>query len=419
MTSVQGALCLTPDLPDGEPQWSRGANLENLVRLTADSCATSAAAIVVFVDGVPYVRAAIGFDGWDLDRLADRCRDIIARRDLVVADEHPIDAGKEPFAAGVPLFAQNGVVVGVLYVLGAHPGAFASAQASLLFQLGRVASDLLRHDCPEIDDAADSELRQQLERSRHQAESLAKFKSLFDRASTLTRIGTWERDLETQEIVWSAGMFDIYEIEDGRIPNVDALFAMFPPGTRETLEQLPYSVAEDGGHRSLETAMVTAKGRPRWVRLTSSIERQEGRADRLFGILQDISEQKAMWDRLRCLAETDILTGMANRSVVQKAIEVAATVRDREPLTLVLIDMDGFKHVNDTFGHQVGDECLKRIAERIRQACASTDLVGRMGGDEFALLIRSSDRKIIEGRISRILRELRRPVRWRGKSFQL
>ncbi|MBI5494847.1 MAG: diguanylate cyclase [Deltaproteobacteria bacterium] len=92
-------------------------------------------------------------------------------------------------------------------------------------------------------------------------------------------------------------------------------------------------------------------------------------------------------------AHTDPLTGLANRRALQLAFEREAVraVRHGTPLGMVLVDLDHFKHINDTLGHPAGDAVLRDLARMLRGACRAYDIVARMGGEEFALLLPESD----------------------------
>lgn len=92
--------------------------------------------------------------------------------------------------------------------------------------------------------------------------------------------------------------------------------------------------------------------------------------------------------RMRKLANTDPLTGLFNRRVLDKRLDQQVAVDDlREEFTVALIDLDGFKPINDQFGHAVGDQLLIEVAERLRRACGDNGIVARIGGDEFAVLL--------------------------------
>jgi len=105
--------------------------------------------------------------------------------------------------------------------------------------------------------------------------------------------------------------------------------------------------------------------------------------------MMDISEQVAEEARLRRLSDTDDLTGVANRRRLMVRLEEAVSLSNRHatPLALLILDIDHFKRINDTHGHLQGDEVLRDVAQLCRETLREEDLVARMGGEEFALLL--------------------------------
>ena len=101
------------------------------------------------------------------------------------------------------------------------------------------------------------------------------------------------------------------------------------------------------------------------------------------------SERRALVARLEEVATTDPLTGVANRRRFHGdcAVELARSRRYKRPGALLLADLDGFKGVNDSLGHEAGDQVLKSVADVLRQSVRVTDIVARIGGDEFVVLL--------------------------------
>ncbi|SEK46639.1 GGDEF domain-containing protein [Halomonas daqiaonensis] len=108
-----------------------------------------------------------------------------------------------------------------------------------------------------------------------------------------------------------------------------------------------------------------------------------------FGLMIDISEQMAEEQRLRRLSDTDDLTGLANRRKLMQRLDAEISLSNRHtfPLSLMMLDIDHFKSVNDTWGHLQGDQVLKDLAQLCREMLREEDLVARLGGEEFALLL--------------------------------
>jgi diguanylate cyclase (GGDEF)-like protein/PAS domain S-box-containing protein len=112
-----------------------------------------------------------------------------------------------------------------------------------------------------------------------------------------------------------------------------------------------------------------------------------------IGVGLDITERKRTEDHMRHLATHDPLTGLANYRYFFESLEseIHRSARSERPFSLLLLDLDGLKAINDLHGHLVGDHALMRFAEVLRQHCRSTDHAARYGGDEFALLLIESD----------------------------
>lgn len=107
--------------------------------------------------------------------------------------------------------------------------------------------------------------------------------------------------------------------------------------------------------------------------------------DQYIGLLRDISQEEANLHRIEHLARHDTMTGLLNRSCFTEQLD--NYVRNALPFSLLFIDIDGFKTVNDTYGHGVGDQLLIAIAQRIRSCVAENDIVARLGGDEFVVIL--------------------------------
>lgn len=121
-----------------------------------------------------------------------------------------------------------------------------------------------------------------------------------------------------------------------------------------------------------------------------------GKTYALLSISTDITERKKLEDNLTYLATTDELTQLYNRRQFLHLSEQTLNRSNRynEPLTLLMCDIDFFKHINDTFGHAIGDLVLQRVAQILKSALRETDLAGRIGGEEFAILLVQTPQEI-------------------------
>jgi diguanylate cyclase (GGDEF)-like protein len=255
-----------------------------------------------------------------------------------------------------------------------------------------------------------------------QAASLAHSRKIFDRSSAAARIGVWECTLADESLVWTDVVYDIFDVPRGSALDRTTTLKCYPEESLKALTKWRSKAIEERTGFSLETEIVTAKGNRRWIRITATVECVDGVAVRIFGMKQDITEEKILADRNRYLAEFDVMTGLANRSQFQsKLSELSAATTAAKPFgSLLLIDLDEFKAVNDSCGHAAGDECLREAAQRIRSVCRHAELVARIGGDEFAVML-GADLQF--GDISETARAItdamRQPVSFRGRMLQL
>ena len=125
-------------------------------------------------------------------------------------------------------------------------------------------------------------------------------------------------------------------------------------------------------------------------------------------VLRDVTERKSTGDEIRRLLITDQLTGVSNRARFYELAEAefARWKRFRQPLSALMIDIDHFKRINDTYGHAAGDEVLRQVAVSLQTGLRSIDVIGRVGGEEFAILLPSID---LEG-AEMVAERLRRTV---------
>jgi diguanylate cyclase (GGDEF)-like protein/PAS domain S-box-containing protein len=194
-------------------------------------------------------------------------------------------------------------------------------------------------------------------------------------------------------------------------------------GVAETVAQFRrhFGAALHGGTARFEAEIRPPRGEARWVEISMNRVHLEV-GELVIGILRDISERRVMQAALQYHASHDDLTGLANRRAFQQRLHalVDALPGDRGPHALVYLDLDQFKVVNDTCGHQAGDELLRQLGVRLEGLVAPHDVIARLGGDEFGLLLHHLP--IEEAmRLAEALRENVAAHRfaWSGRSFEL
>ncbi|KTT73477.1 diguanylate cyclase domain-containing protein [Sphingomonas endophytica] len=327
------------------------------------------------------------------------------------------DAGVR-FYAGAPLHVADseGVrhAVGTLCVVDSTPHQPAPRELAGLAQLATLAEALL--------DARRTALK-----AIHIATSgeelvtrLARQDRIFSQAEQIAAIGSWRYSVDDGMLEWSDNVYRIHGLPIGEMPALADALNFYPEAMRPVVQAQLAAGLADGTPMSIESDFVTADGRLRRVRAQADPEYVDGRIVAMVGIFQDITERYALEQQLRRSADTDALTGIANRAAFDRELE-AAMARARllgTTLHLALIDLDGFKAINDTLGHDAGDDVLRATGTALREPWLRGCIAARIGGDEFALIV--EDRTLaadIPGLCERIESALRVPVEAGGMTM--
>ncbi len=184
---------------------------------------------------------------------------------------------------------------------------------------------------------------------------------------------------------------------------------MVHPDDRATVERQSEAFLAGAGGDIADYRMVRPDGRVVWVRDRAYAFRDEqGRLQWEHGVLFDVTELKDAQARIVHMAYHDGLTGLANRELFEETLGLAVerAKRDHTAVSVLYLDLDNFKLVNDSLGHHAGDLLLTRLAERLRTCTRETDLVARQGGDEFLMLLADLDVDAADEAIQRVARRV-------------
>ncbi|MET3615075.1 diguanylate cyclase (GGDEF)-like protein [Rhizobium aquaticum] len=237
-------------------------------------------------------------------------------------------------------------------------------------------------------------------------EQFHRIQDLFDKTFRVSRVGIWVCTLPDEKLTWTDTVFDLFDLDPQSPLRRSDIVALYTPGSREALGKLRSAAIADGQGFTLDAEIVTGKGRTRWIRITAIVERVDGIATRLFGMKQDITAEKMMFEQVRYAAEVDPLTELASRAKFDSVFSDIYAGRDPLSYGLLLIDLDGFKAVNDRLGHQAGDQCLAMAGQRLLKALPQARLIARLGGDEFAVLYPCETTEALRGAGHRIVEAL-------------
>lgn len=227
--------------------------------------------------------------------------------------------------------------------------------------------------------------------------------------------GTWDLDIPTGRLNFDSQWGNIlgYESENERPHSFDEWAALIHVEDRDRVLRAMYDHVEGWASeykaeyriRSRSGTMKWVVGHGRAVRLD-----QQGKALRVVGVTRDVTQKKQAEDRIWRLAHYDFLTGLPNRPLFYDQLRqsIAQAKRYNGKLALLFLDLDGFKQVNDRFGHDTGDGLLQEVARRLRHYIRGGDIVARTGGDEFIFILNVShagDAAIVASKIIHALVE--------------
>ncbi|MEN6349115.1 MAG: sensor domain-containing diguanylate cyclase [Syntrophomonas sp.] len=167
-----------------------------------------------------------------------------------------------------------------------------------------------------------------------------------------------------------------------------------------------------GKKTMLEHRILLADGRVRWINnLAVPVKDNAGKIKRLEGLIIDINDQKVTEESMKQMAFYDALTGLPNRTMFANYFShcQASSLHFSQKLAILFIDLDSFKAVNDTLGHDTGDLLLIAVATRLKALLRGSDLLSRIGGDEFVALLTRVSEESIQGIAPRIIEAFSEP----------
>ncbi len=238
-------------------------------------------------------------------------------------------------------------------------------------------------------------------------------------AMEATRDGVWDWDLARDSMHYSPVWLHLTGCDDQTGTLQSWIERVHPENRGEFQQSLQQHLQGQAASWQMEHRLQRADGSWFWALGRGSVVSRdaEGRPLRMIGTLSDISEKKASEDLICQKANYDALTLLPNRNLfhemLDKAIQQAR--RNHDTVWLLFLDLDGFKEVNDTYGHGEGDQLLICAADRIRSSLRQADTVARLGGDEFVIILNGShDIRAVDKVAGNILDIISAPYRIQG-----
>jgi len=265
-------------------------------------------------------------------------------------------------------------------------------------------------------------------RASRAVNDLCQSKVRLAEAQRIAQLGNWEWNVETNALVWSDETYRIFGLKPDEFKGTyDSLLMQIHPDDRDMFEQTIHATVEDGTVFNIDHRIILPDGSKRIVHhQAEAVRDMNGVTLLVAGTVQDISDRKRTEAKITYLAYHDSLTGLPNRNFFKQFLEkeLLRAERHGKMVGLMFLDLDHFKHINDSFGHDAGDEILREAAKRISECIRGYDSTSRMGemspsskhqvtrfgGDEFAVLLTDISRIEDTARAAkRILSKLSEP----------
>ena len=207
-------------------------------------------------------------------------------------------------------------------------------------------------------------------------------------AQRIAGIGYWQWDSSTDSIVVSEQLVDMLALGSAaNLSRLDDFIDLVHPQDQEFIRNKIVSVSQGNETSSDDYRLLNLQTKSLVVH--QELARPLNSSNIVLGTVQNVTRQRESENRIRQLAYSDELTGLASRAYFYKHLEdvLKAAHRRSERFALLFLDLDGFKDINDSLGHDVGDMLLKQIAQRLQDALRENDFVARLSGDEFCIMV--------------------------------
>ncbi|WP_174296908.1 sensor domain-containing diguanylate cyclase [Sphingomonas bacterium] len=369
-----------------------------LVALTADMLGCPTAMLNLIDRDRQWVKARFGPGPDETSREIAFCDRTIQGAGPMIVDDATVDvrfAGNPMvlgadgirFYAGMPIHAIDGAghrqPIGALCVLDAAPRCLDERGRQALAHLAMLAEALI---------AARAVANRAVEVARVSdalVTELARKDGIFRQAERMAMMGSFRVSLDDNKLEWSENVYRIHGLPIGRAPPIDGALDHYEPVSRARVAAAIARTIETGESFDIEENFFTAQAERRRVRSMGELERIEGRPVAIVGVFQDITDRYELEKVLRRSADTDMLTGLCNRASFERLLDAAIhrARGDDAKLVLAMIDLDGFKAINDTLGHLAGDDVLRGVGRALRAPWLAGSCAARLGGDEFAVVI--------------------------------
>ena len=403
-------------LLDGTPD----PEMDDLVTLATVICGKPMGAVTLLDETTLVTRAHVGMSGAVSVPVEDSmCQFTVQGTELLIVEDlntqtdmHNahiwMDAGIQ-FYAGMPLLCEDGTAIGALCVMDSKPSTLTAEQQTVMAVLSRQVSRLLQ-------------TRRHAVAMEHMAQEREREKKIIDIILDHVPVSIYLKDRGGRLRYYNKALADRFNVDReawlGKTNHdlwprevADALKvsedAVFETGQTDVgIASVPEPNGTTSHFKNYQTRCMSVDGQPMLAGSAIDLTEQMQRSEELQRIRLELEDAN---EKLSSLALTDALTGLWNRRAFDARLEtdMMAAQRHRHPLTLLLLDVDHFKSVNDRFGHPYGDTVLKELSAILTGCKRAEDIAARFGGEEFAVLLPNTDLQAAQYLAERLLDAVR------------
>ncbi len=221
-------------------------------------------------------------------------------------------------------------------------------------------------------------------------QALAKSEARLAEAQRIAGIGSWDWNIEDNTLYWSDEIYQLFGLEPQAFgATYEAFLERVHPEDRTLVMEAVDRALHKGEPYHIDHRIVLADGSVRHVHEQAEVSWRDGCPVRMLGTVHDITERKLYEERLSYLATHDALTGLPNRVLLEDRLKqaIAHAAHGGRTLAFLFLDLDRFKFVNDSLGHDMGDRLLQEVAARLTAQLRDGDTLARLGGDEFVVTL--------------------------------
>jgi diguanylate cyclase (GGDEF)-like protein len=369
-------------------------NFDSITRLCATLFGCRFSLISLVDETRQWFLSAEGIDLRETPRDVSFCQHALAAGKTLVVEDAAVDPrfANNPLVLGgprirsylgQPVEGPGGHLLGALCVADDRPRRFGEAERELLKHFGKIVEELIKAHSESI---ATTRVNQLL---WEETRALRKSNRLLSQAEKIGGIGAWELNLSTRRLHFSDQMYALSGLPHRTAIDTERALQFYRPEDRPRVDDAIRRAAITGSPFDYETDFLTETGEIKRIRCVG--ERLDGKdqhSARIVGVIQDISAAHHANLALERAANYDSLTGVYNRHAFDRCLKEKIKRHNEHNcrLSLMLIDLDGFKDINDTFGHVIGDVVLEEISARVMKVIDQDAVLARWGGDEFAIL---------------------------------